>query len=56
MTTTPRPMSTPIFDELVREFAGRLDDQADQQAPAHAAVPAPAAGTAPQPTHRHRAE
>ena len=58
--TTPRPMSTPIFDELLREFASRMDDQrgaqpdqADQAAPAHAAAPATPAGP---PTHRHRAE
>jgi hypothetical protein len=61
----PRPMSTPIFDELLREFVGRLEEQRgappEQTEPPQAPpVPQP---SAPQPaaqgqpvTHRHRAE
>ncbi|MEV4317212.1 hypothetical protein [Actinocrispum sp. NPDC049592] len=53
-----RPMSTPIFDELLREFAGRMDEQREEpptvpqpsQAPPATPQPAPAAA------HRHRAD
>ena len=52
-----RPMSTPIFDELLREFASRMEDY--QAIPP---VPPTAAGSSGQPVqkaqppHRHRAE
>jgi hypothetical protein len=58
-----RPMSTPIFDELLREFSIRMEEQRgvppDQPEPAAAQVPPPA--TAPanqtnQAAHRHRAD
>ena len=61
-----RPMSTPIFDELLREFAIRMEEQRDQADPP--AVPTPAAPPATTPnaaaappstqpaTHRHRAD
>ncbi|WP_168211209.1 hypothetical protein [Actinosynnema sp. ALI-1.44] len=54
--TPPRPMSTPIFDELLREFTSRMDElratQPEETEPAAAAQGAPAA----QAPHRHRAE
>ena len=47
----PRPMSTPIFDELLREFASRMEENRDREdAPA---VPQP---TPAQPGNRHRAD
>nr|WP_157527934.1 hypothetical protein [Kibdelosporangium sp. MJ126-NF4]CEL16694.1 hypothetical protein [Kibdelosporangium sp. MJ126-NF4]CTQ88955.1 hypothetical protein [Kibdelosporangium sp. MJ126-NF4] len=54
--TTPRPMSTPIFDELLREFASRMDEQRATQP--EQPEPAATAQTAPtgQAGHRHRAD
>jgi hypothetical protein len=51
----PRPMSTPIFDELLREFTLRLEEHEEPPAAAHPAPLPPAQGTQ-TPTHRHRAE
>jgi hypothetical protein len=51
----PRPMSTPIFDELLREFAVRMEEQREHEEPP--TVPQPVAAQGPQtPVHRHRAE
>lgn len=54
-----RPMSTPIFDELLREFASRMEDQpepAAQAGPPSAAAPTGPATPAAPVSHRHRAE
>jgi hypothetical protein len=57
-----RPMSTPIFDELLREFSIRLEEQREQAEPPAVPVPAPPPATtantsAAQPAnHRHRAD
>ncbi|MBP2325532.1 S-adenosylmethionine synthetase [Kibdelosporangium banguiense] len=54
-----RPMSTPIFDELLREFSIRMEEQRgaplDQPEPAAAQV-TPQAGQSNQAVHRHRAD
>ncbi|MBE1462286.1 hypothetical protein [Kibdelosporangium phytohabitans] len=56
--TQPRPMSTPIFDELLREFTSRMDElratQPDEAEPA--AVTSAQSAPAAQAPHRHRAE
>ncbi|CAM3893260.1 hypothetical protein KIPE111705_30135 [Kibdelosporangium persicum] len=54
--TQPRPMSTPIFDELLREYASRMEDQrtATPGQPSPAEQPEPA--TPGQTATRHRAE
>jgi hypothetical protein len=52
-----RPMSTPIFDELLREFASRMEEQREQEEPP--TVPQPASPPPNQQaaaTHRHRAD
>ncbi|SMD18820.1 hypothetical protein [Kibdelosporangium aridum] len=53
--TQPRPMSTPIFDELLREFASRMEEQqrTAQQPEQPDQAPQPQAS---QSVHRHRAE
>lgn len=47
----PRPMSTPIFDELLREFASRMEENRDREEPP--TVPQPASTVPPS---RHRAD
>jgi hypothetical protein len=53
-----RPMSTPIFDELLREFAIRIEDQREPaETPAVPPPASPPSTQSPQPgTHRHRAD
>jgi hypothetical protein len=65
----PRPMSTPIFDELLREFASRMEgQQREREEPPTVPPPAtpPQSNQQPSPpnalstqepvTHRHRAD
>ena len=47
----PSPMSTPIFDELLREFASRMEENRDRED--SPAVPQPTPGAA---SNRHRAD
>jgi len=47
-------MSTPIFDELLREFAGRMEEH-PLEPPAQVPPPVPAAPATPA-SRRHRAE
>ncbi|GAB3883895.1 hypothetical protein ACFQ1S_19110 [Kibdelosporangium lantanae] len=47
----PRQMSTPIFDELLREFASRMEENRDREEPPTVPQPTPA-----QPGNRHRAD
>jgi hypothetical protein len=53
-------MSTPIFDELLREFASRMEEHLPEQAvppvPPTAAGPPGQPNQKAQPPHRHRAE
>jgi hypothetical protein len=54
-------MSTPIFDELLREFSIRMEEQRGLQAdqPEQAQIPPPAgppASQTNQAAHRHRAD
>jgi hypothetical protein len=56
-----RPMSTPIFDELLREFSIRMEEQRGLQAdqPEQAQIPPPAGppvSQTNQAAHRHRAD
>ena len=57
-----RPMSTPIFDELLREFSIRMEEQrgAAPELPEPAQVVPPPAGPPANQTnqaaHRHRAD
>jgi hypothetical protein len=44
-------MSTPIFDELIREFASRMEEQRTAQQPEQASPQQPAPSA-----HRHRAD
>ncbi|TCO46469.1 hypothetical protein [Actinocrispum wychmicini] len=55
----PRPMSTPIFDELLREFASRMEEQREREEPPAGSPPASAAQpaqSAASPSNRHRAD
>jgi hypothetical protein len=52
-----RQMSTPIFDELLREFASRMEEKREREEPP--TVPQPAAPPVPNPqtaANRHRAD
>jgi hypothetical protein len=53
-----RPMSTPIFDELLREFTKRMEEPREREEPP--TVPQPSSSPPaqnPQTTaHRHRAD
>jgi hypothetical protein len=51
----PRPMSTPIFDELLREFESRMQENREREEPPTVPQPTqpPPAG---QPANRHRAD
>jgi hypothetical protein len=53
-------MSTPIFDELLREFASRMEEPQPEAAPQFPAPQLPAPAGQPnqttQSSHRHRAE
>jgi hypothetical protein len=52
-----RPMSTPIFDELLREFANRMEEQREREEPPTVPQPSPPPAQTPQTTaHRHRAD
>jgi hypothetical protein len=53
-----RPMSTPIFDELLREFTKRMEEPREREEPPTVPQPSsPSPAQNPQTTaHRHRAD